>query len=181
MNKPELLEIIGSGESSGVEFKRDNIPIQDLAREIVAFANYQGGMILLGVEDDGKISGIQRQNIEEWVMEACRTKVEPEIIPYYETVALENGKRVAIVRISSGPAKPYAMLHHGHRYYYIRAGSTVREAGREELLRLFQASGRVTVDLQPVPGATLADLDPRRLRQYFEDILEQRRHVSEFP
>ena len=174
MNKAELLEIIGSGENSGVEFKRDNIPIQDLAREIVAFVNYQGGMILLGVEDDGKISGIQRQNIEEWVMEACRTKVEPEIIPYYETVALGNGKRIAIVRISSGPVKPYAMLHHGHRYYYIRAGSTVREAGREELLRLFQASGRATVDLQPVPGATLADLDPRRLRQYFEDILEQR-------
>lgn len=174
MNETELLEIIRCGESSGVEFKRDDIPIQDLAREIVAFANYQGGMILLGVEDDGKISGIQRQNIEEWVMEACRTKVMPEIIPYYETVVIEEGKKVAVVRISSGHAKPYAMLHHGHRYYYIRAGSTVREAGREELLRLFQASGRVNVDLQPVPGATLADIDQRRLRQYFEDILEQR-------
>ena len=174
MNETELLEIIRSGESSGVEFKRDDIPIQDLAREIVAFANYQGGMILLGVEDDEKISGIQRQNIEEWVMEACRTKVKPEIIPYYETVVIEKGKRVAVVRISSGHAKPYAMLHHGHRYYYIRAGSTVREAGREELLRLFQASGRVNVDLQPVTGATLADLDQRRLRQYFEDVLEQK-------
>ena len=73
MNETELLEIIRSGESSGVEFKRDDIPIQDLAREIEAFANYQGGMILLGVEDDEKISGIKRQNIEEWVMEACRT------------------------------------------------------------------------------------------------------------
>ncbi len=174
MNETEFLAIIRNGESSGVEFKRDDIPIQDLAREIVAFANYQGGMILLGVEDDEKISGIQRQNIEEWVMEACRTKVKPELIPYYETGVIEKGKRVAVVRISSGHAKPYAMLHHGHRYYYIRIGSTVREAGREELLRLFQASGRVNVDLQPVPGATLADLDQRRLRQYFEDILEQR-------
>jgi len=173
MNKMELLEIIRNGESSGVEFKRDDIPIQDLAREIVAFVNYQGGMILLGVEDDGNISGIQRQNIEEWVIEACRIKVDPEIIPYYETVLIEKGKKVAIVRITSGQTKPYAMLHHGHRYYYVRAGSTVREAGREELLRLFQASGRVNVDLQPVPGATLAELDQRRLSQYFESILEQ--------
>lgn len=173
MNKTELLEIIRNGESSGIEFKRDNIPIQDLAREIVSFANYQGGMILLGVEDNGKISGIQRQNIEEWVMEACRTKIYPEIIPYYETVVIEKDKRVAIVRVSSGLTKPYAMLHHGHRYYYVRAGSTVREAGREELLRLFQASGRVNVDIQPVPGATLADLDQRRLKQYFEGILGQ--------
>jgi len=173
MNKTELLEIIRNGESSGVEFKRDDIPIQDLAREIVAFANYQGGMILLGVEDDGKISGIKRKNIEEWVMEACRTKVDPEIIPYYEAVVIEKNKRVAIVRISSGNVKPYAMLHHGHRYYYLRAGSTVREAGREELLRLFQSSGRVSVDLQPVPGANFAVLDQRRLRQYFEGILGQ--------
>lgn len=173
MRKSELCEIIKNGESSGVEFKRDDVPIQDLAREIVAFANYQGGMILLGVEDDGQISGIQRQNIEEWVMEACRIKVEPEIIPYYETVVVEEGKKVAIVRISSGQTKPYAMLHHGHRYYYMRVGSTIREAGREELLRLFQASGRVNVELQPVPGATLDDLDRRRLRQYFKSILEQ--------
>lgn len=174
MNKTELFEVIKNGESSGVEFKRDNILIQELAREIVAFANYQGGMILLGVEDNGEISGIQRPNIEEWVMEACRNKVDPQIIPYYESVVIEKDKKVAIVKISSGPAKPYALLHHGHRYYYIRTGTTVREAGREELLRLFQASGRVVVDLQPVPGTTSTDLDPRRLRQYFKDILGQK-------
>ena len=67
---------------------------QDLARAIVAFANYQGGMILLGVEDDEKISGIQRQNIEAWVMEACRTKVELECIPYYETVVKSKNKNI---------------------------------------------------------------------------------------
>ena len=68
MLKSELLEIISNGESSGVEFKRDDISIQDLAQEIVAFANYQGGMILLGVEDDGNISCIQRPKLknESW-------------------------------------------------------------------------------------------------------------------
>lgn len=62
MLKSELLEIIANGESSGVEFKRDDIRPEQLAKEVVAMANFQGGCVLLGVEDDGTISGIHRQN-----------------------------------------------------------------------------------------------------------------------
>lgn len=68
MLKTELLEIIANGENSGVEFKRDDIRTEALAREIVAMANLRGGMVLLGVEDDGSISGIQREDLETWVM-----------------------------------------------------------------------------------------------------------------
>ncbi|WP_174526090.1 AlbA family DNA-binding domain-containing protein, partial [Herbaspirillum rubrisubalbicans] len=60
MLRTELLEIIANGENSGVEFKRDDVRPEQLAKEIVALANLRGGMILLGVEDDGVISGIQR-------------------------------------------------------------------------------------------------------------------------
>ncbi|MEG6039735.1 ATP-binding protein [Enterobacter kobei] len=66
MLKSELLEIIANGESSGVEFKRDDIRPEQLAKEVVAMTNFQGGSVLLGVEDDGTITGIQRQNLEEW-------------------------------------------------------------------------------------------------------------------
>ena len=64
MLKSELLEIIANGESSGVEFKRDDIRPEQLAKEVVAMANFQGGCVLLGVEDDGTISGIHRQNLK---------------------------------------------------------------------------------------------------------------------
>ena len=69
MLRAELLEIIANGENSGVEFKRDDIRAEQLAREIVAMANLRGGMVLLGVEDDGTISGIQRDDLETWVMD----------------------------------------------------------------------------------------------------------------
>jgi len=49
----ELFQIIANLENSGVEFKRDDIRPEQLAKEVVAMANFQGGMILLGVEDDG--------------------------------------------------------------------------------------------------------------------------------
>lgn len=58
MLKAELLAIIANSENSGVEFKRDDIRPEQLAKEVVAMANFQGGMVLLGVEDDGEISGI---------------------------------------------------------------------------------------------------------------------------
>ena len=52
--RTELLEIINNGENSGVEFKRDTLQNHDLAKELVAFSNLGGGMVLLGVEDDGE-------------------------------------------------------------------------------------------------------------------------------
>jgi len=56
----ELLDIILNAENSGVEFKPDVVQNHDLATELVAFSNLSGGMVLLGVEDDGSISGITR-------------------------------------------------------------------------------------------------------------------------
>ena len=64
MLKTELLEIIANGESSGVEFKRENVRPEQLAKEIVALVNFQGGRILLGVEDNGVISGLQRSDAD---------------------------------------------------------------------------------------------------------------------
>ena len=69
MLKTELLEIIANGENSGVEFKRDDIRPEQLAKEIVALVNFQGGRVLLGVEDNSAISGLQRPDMEEWVMD----------------------------------------------------------------------------------------------------------------
>jgi len=64
--RTELLEIIKNGENSGVEFKRDVVQNHDLAKELVAFSNLQGGMVLLGVEDDRTISGIARPDLEHF-------------------------------------------------------------------------------------------------------------------
>lgn len=74
MLKNELIEVIANGENSGIEFKRDDIRPEPLAKEIVALVNLQGGRILLGVEDDGFISGLQRDNTQEWVLNVFRDK-----------------------------------------------------------------------------------------------------------
>ena len=97
MLKSELLEIIANGESSGVEFKRDDIRPEQMAKEVVAMANFQGGSVLLGVEDDGTITGIPRQNLEEWVMNVMQDKIHPMLLPFYEEVRMDDNLTVAIV------------------------------------------------------------------------------------
>jgi ATP-dependent DNA helicase RecG len=74
----ELLEIINNGENSGVEFKRDELQSLDLAKELVAFSNFSGGMVLLGVDDGRSVFGVTRPDIEQFVMNTCRDKIRDD-------------------------------------------------------------------------------------------------------
>jgi ATP-dependent DNA helicase RecG len=171
VNRVELRELILNGEGSGVEFKRDEVENHELAEEIVAFANLAGGVVLLGVEDDGSIHGTTRPELEEWVMELCRAKIDPPLIPYFSWFRdFEPGKDVAVVQVLTGPYKPYWHVHRGRRRAVIRVGSTNREASTDELERMFQESGRLVYGAKPVPGAGFDELDIRRLRNYFREV-----------
>jgi ATP-dependent DNA helicase RecG len=171
--RTELLEIIANGESSGVEFKRDTLQNHDLARELVAFSNFEGGMVLLGVDDDGTIAGITRDRLEEWVMTACRDKIRPGIIPFFEIIRnVEQGKDVAVVRVPRG-ADVQSQWHNNRNTYYIRVGTQSREPSPQELSRLFQQRGTFRADLRPISGATINDLDRRRLKDYFGRVRQQ--------
>lgn len=171
MLRTELLEIVSNGENSGVEFKRDDIKPEQLAKEIVAFANVQGGRILLGVEDDGQFSGLQRSNTQEWVLNVFRDKVHPQIIPFYEEVLLDQGSRVAVITIARGVSKPYVVRHHNREEVYIRMGDRSELATREQQLRLFESGGLLHVEVLPVPGTSLSNIDLDRVDFYLREII----------
>jgi len=170
MLKTELLELIANGENSGVEFKRDDIRPEQLAKEIVAMTNFQGGRLLLGIEDDGSISGIQRVNLEEWVMNIMQDKIHPLILPYYEEIKLDD-KSVAIISFPQGISKPYVVRDRGREEIFIRVGSTSRLASREQQMRLFELGGMLHTEALPVPRTDFGCLDEARLVNYVKDIL----------
>ena len=172
MLKAELLEIIANGENSGVEFKRDDIRPEQLAKEIVAFANVQGGRILLGVEDNGQITGLQRLDAQEWVLNIFRDKVHPQMIPFYEEIRIEPDRKVGLITLSPGIAKPYVVRHNNREDVYIRMGDRSELATREQQLRLFQSGGFLHAELLPVAGTSLADLDLDRLDYYLREIIK---------
>ena len=165
--------IIAGGENAKTEFKRDDRALRPerLAREIVAFANMNGGVIVIGVEDDGAVSGVTRRNLQAWLMDTVIGRfIDPQIVPDYDEFVLD-GKQIAVVTVPAGSAKPYAVRQQERTDYYIRLGDTVQRAGREQMARLFQSGGLVSVEKMPVHGSVLADLDMRRLEDYFLNVL----------
>ncbi|WP_457570724.1 RNA-binding domain-containing protein [Desulfovulcanus sp.] len=172
MNKTELLELITNGENSGVEFKRDDVRPEQLAKEIVALANFKGGKIILGVEDDGTITGIKRDNLEEWVMDTVFARyVHPMILPFYEEIQVDDERRVAVITITQGTAKPYVVRHNDREEIYVRVGSSSRRATREQQARLFALGGMLHTETLPVSGSSLKDLSRERLTDYLTNIV----------
>jgi Predicted transcriptional regulator containing an HTH domain and an uncharacterized domain shared with the mammalian protein Schlafen len=172
MTKAELLEMTMIGQNSRIEFARDDLNMDRLAKVVVAFANHKGGRILLGVEDDGTITGIQRVDLERWVMDTVfgRT-VHPMILPFYEEIQVDDRHRVAVVSITQGTAKPYVVRHHGREDIYIRVGSTSQIADRQQQARLFAMGGMLHTELLPVAGSTFRDLSKERLTDYLSAIV----------
>ncbi len=166
MKSEEILTCIKNGENSGIEFKQDGIRSEQLAKEMVAFLNFKGGKILVGVNDDGSVSGIRRKDMEQWVMNVCTHLIHPRIIPYYEEYQIDD-KKIAIIAVDAGISKPYVLRHSGQESVYIRVGSTSRPATREEQMRLFQERGFLHVETLPVSGTGFSQLDLRRIKDYF--------------
>ena len=173
MNRAALLEKIVGGENSRVEFKHDSVQPGKLAAEMAALLNLEGGHILLGIDDDGTVSGLTRdpRMAEEWVMQAARDNLQPAAIPIWEELEWESGMRVGVIILPmNAPDKPYKVKQGSAWVTKVRVGTITRDATREEEQRLYQQSGGLRYGLKPVPGSTLDDLDHRRLRDYFSRI-----------
>ena len=163
MTLQELTYIISQGENSSVEFKESAVRPEAVAREMTAFANSAGGVIIIGVADDGLVTGIgDRVNIEEWIMNIARTSVVPALIVSCDIISIEAAT-VCVVSVPKGADKPYQT---GDKYL-IRVGSTNRSTTQSELMRFFQVSGVFHYDTVPVTGAGIQDLNQSVLDAYF--------------
>lgn len=183
MTRTELLDIIRNGENSQVEFKRDDITPDKLARELSALLNFEGGHILLGVEDNGQITGLTRdcKAAELWVINIVRSNIDPSFIPAWSWVQDSEGRFVGIIGIpKDSPNKPYKARHPNNTWVtYIRVGSTSRVASRDEEGRLYQASHLIRYDLKSVPDTGFQDLDIERIENYFLVIQNRSMRGSE--
>ncbi|HOW66105.1 MAG TPA: putative DNA binding domain-containing protein [Candidatus Paceibacterota bacterium] len=175
METIELIEIIGRGEDSRTQFKREPIGAKNLAEEMVAFSNGMGGAILFGVDDDGQVTGLTNEDVRAingQLSDAANDKVRPSIYPKTEIHRVgEDNRLVLAVLISEGVSKPYSDKSGA---YWIKSGADKRRiTAREEIQQMLQASLLIHADELPVDGTTTGDLDTDHLGEFFVRRYEQ--------
>ena len=177
--KEEILDQLRAGEDGRAEFKEMRFGnrgvlspnTEELAGELVAFANAEGGAVFLGVDDSGGVPGIPPESLdaaEHWLLDVATHNCEPPIRPVVRKALLPSDwgvdDRILLVVVPRGP---YVHRTSAGRYY-TRVGSTKRDLAPPELARLFQQRGREYVfDEQPVPAAAVQDLNRHRLEAFF--------------
>jgi len=163
----ELLEIINRGEDSSHQFKRSVDSPNALAAEMAAFSNSRGGLLIIGVDDDGTIIGLSPSEIaatNNRISNAASQGVNPAISTWSDNITIGD-KTIIVVDIPQGLRKP-CLDKDG--IVWVKNGADKRKVtSRDELLRLYQASDLAHADESPVPGANISDLDLEYFADYF--------------
>lgn len=111
-------------ESETVELKE--VVVDDIKKEIIAFANCDGGKLYIGVRDDGTIVGLNNPDeVSLQISNMVRDSIKPDVTMFlhYQTIE-EEGKEIVAVEIQRGTDRPYYIAKKGMRPegVYVRQG-----------------------------------------------------------
>ena len=161
---------IQTWENLHTEFKEWPINSVSCAEALVAFANTDGGQLILGVDKQQQITGVaDPDRAMQWVDNIAYQNCEPPLTILQETLQIDQ-TTVLIINVPKGDLRPYR-TNQGH--YYIRTSSGKRRASRQELLRLFQATETLYYDETLLLRATLLDLDRQRVERFVQQVYQQ--------
>ena len=184
----ELVYQVRLGEDSAYEFKSLTIkgkkveqPHRDsIADELAAFANANGGILVLGIADKTReVEGINREDldtVDQWLANIASQLVDPPLPIETRLVEIPNrqgeAKPVVWVRVAKS-----VFVHRSPSGYYLRVGSSKREMSPELLARIFQQRSMVRLirfDEQLVPQAEKEAISPELKARFLRgDLPEQ--------
>lgn len=159
-----LLEAIRQGEGAAIDFKSSFQ--KEVIETLTAFANTQGGTVLMGVGDAGQIVGVtvQAETVQAWINQ-CKQITSPRVIPDIELVQIE-GKTVALLSIGEYPIKPVACKGR----YFKRVGNANHQLTATEIsdahIKLINSSW----DYHPDPEHTMASISEPKVQAFAEAI-----------
>ena len=130
MDWQEIIALLEQGEGQSVEFEKTVPSREDIARDIVAFANSDGGRIVFGLDDKNKhLVGIDQNKaeftslIEDILSKKCSPKISAEIDVFERGI-----KNIAVITVAEGEEKPYKT----DDICYIRDAGESRPAKEDE-------------------------------------------------
>lgn len=135
-------------ESETLELKR--IVVDDIKKEIIAFANTDGGEIYVGIEDDGAVTRLD--NVDEaslQVTNMVRETIKPDLTMFVHYEALEiEAKQVLKISVQRGTKRPYYLAKKGLRPegVYVRQGNSAAPASDSAILKMIKESSGETFE-----------------------------------
>lgn len=163
MANDEIANLVAQGESETLEFKKTTGERVEAAKTACAMLNHRGGAILIGVTNEGAVTGQQvGAHTVEQLTEELR-QIDPPVFPTIDRIDVGNGKTVLAIRVGRGPMRPYSHKNTSYR----RVGNTTRRMTQEEysqtLLERMHSEQRW--ENLPADGWSIDDLDLAEVRR----------------
>jgi len=110
LSKREINNILIQGESSTIEFKRKIASEEKIAKEITALSNTLGGLIFIGVDDNGSVYGIKSEKSDISIIEyANNTLIDPPVLIEIEVLEYDN-KDIIVIQVPNSNYKPHRLI-----------------------------------------------------------------------
>ncbi len=166
----DLSRLDRNSESETLELKESFS--NEALETIGAFANAQGGALLIGVRDNGKVIGISigASTLEEWAQK-IQAKIQPRILPSI-TVKTEDSRTVGLVAVEKSPA-PVSV----DGRYFKRVGRTNQLMSNEEIEYRILDSRKTSWDSQVDGHANLDLLDEELIKRFIQELNKQERRI----
>ena len=131
-------------ESERIEYKSQMI--EDLYREVIAFANSNGGVIYIGIDDQGNLTGID--NVDETytrITNGIRDAIAPDVTMFVRYILQDN--KVIQIEVGEGSYKPYYLKSKGMKPngVYVRHGASSVQASPDQIRKMIKEIGRAHV------------------------------------
>jgi len=130
-------------ESLTMEFKREYT--EDIKKTVISFANTEGGEILIGIDDDGTVVGVDDAHaIALQVTNSIRDSIKPDVTMFVRCETKElDGRIVVAVEVQRGTARPYYLAGKGIRPegVYVRQGASTVPATESAILKMIKETG----------------------------------------
>jgi len=160
-------------ESSSLEFKKE-IPKNDqIVKTIIGFCNHQGGKLIIGLENDGTIIGIDELKAQEMLEYLEQCILDCSFPPIFVRTYLQRigDKTLLLLEVAPGTNKPYYLKKEGReKGVYIRLGRSTLRATPEMIEGLKLDARNISFDATPVYQASEADLDMNKIEKFLTKI-----------
>ena len=137
MDEKELNFIIKQGEGFKTEFKES---LKNIDKDLVAFANAEGGKIFVGVSDSGDIKGLHISNSLKSQIQDMARNCDPQIKMY-----VEKFSNIIIIAVEEGEDKPYKCSSG----FYLRQGANTQKLSRDEIFQFATKVSKLFFDELP--------------------------------